>query len=216
MDPMEISDSLEPIENKDAIDLSDNSSERANNIQVFADETAELVDNQDCSDSNSDLKALKARLEELEEFRRNEENKYNRLLADFHNLRSRTSKEVQLGVELAEKHVLLEVLQVLDSFNRCLSADYHDFAVFRKGVGLIQKQFYDTLRRLKVTEIEIQVGDMFDAHVAEALTTINTTAYPEGSVVDVCEKGFKIGDQLLRPARVVVAQGDSSYEDVLA
>jgi len=211
---MEVNNSPEPVENRDAIDLSDNGSERYDDIQVFADETAESADAQNHSDSNSELKAFKARIRELEESHRNEENKYNRLLADFQNLRSRTSKEIQLGVELAEKRILLEVLQVLDSFNRCLGSAYHDSADFRKGVDLIQKQFYDTLRRLKVTEIEIQIGDMFDAHVAEALTTLNTTAYPEGSVADVCEKGFRIGDQLLRPAKVVVAHGAGSSEYV--
>ena len=211
---MEISDTLEPLESEDVISLSDDSSGKAMDIQAFADEVADSLDGRGNDGSNSELKALKVKIEEMEESRRSEENKYNRLLADFQNMRNRASKEIQLGVEQAEKRILLEVLQVLDSFNRCLSADDSDFTDFRKGVGLIQKQFYDTLRRLKVTEIEIKAGDMFDAHIAEALTTLNTTAFPEGSVVDVCEKGFNIGDQLLRPARVVVAHGGCSSEDM--
>ena len=207
---MEINDTLEPIESGDVINLSGDSSEKAIDIQAFADEVSDLLDGRGNGSLNSELKALEAKITELEKSHRNEENKYNRLLADFQHMRNRASKEVQSGVELAEKRILLEVLQVLDSFNRCLSVDYHDFADFRKGVGLIQKQFYDTLRRLKVTEIEIKVGDAFDAHIAEALTTLNTTDFPEGSIVDVCEKGFRMGDQLLRPARVVVARDGGS------
>lgn len=77
---------------------------------------------------------------------------------------------------------------------------------FRTGIALIQRQFDDALRRQNVIEIECKAGDTFDPHFAEALTSLDTEDYPEGCVVDVCEKGYKLGDQLLRPARVVVAR----------
>jgi len=213
---METPDSLKPTGGEENLpDISGDGavSCEASNNQAFRD--SDLIEDQGNDDSDSKINALNVKVKELENSLRNEENKYTRLLADFQNLRNRTSKEVQLGVELATKQILLEVLQVLDSFNRCLNSTYQDIAGFRTGVALIQKQFYDTLRRLKVSEIEIQVGDAFDAHIAEALTKINTTAYPDGSVVDVCEKGFKIGDQLLRPAKVVVAHDDSSPEHLM-
>jgi len=218
MDSMGINDSFEPTGSEEnVLDLSDDSSASgdASDFQTFANGIENLIDDQGNTDSGPDLKVLNARVKELENSLRNEENKYTRLLADFQNFRNRTSKEVQLGVDLATKQILLDVLQVLDSFNRCLNSNSQDIADFRNGVGLIQKQFYDTLRRLKVSEIEIQVGDAFDAHIAEALTTINTTTHPDGSVVDVCEKGFKIGDQLLRPARVVVARDSGSPDNLM-
>jgi molecular chaperone GrpE len=215
---MGINYSSEPTGGKEnVLDLSDDNSAsgEAADMQSFAGGISELTDDRDNTDSASELKALNARVKELENSLLNEENKYTRLLADFQNLRNRTSKEVQLGKELASKEILLEVLQVLDSFNRCLGSAYQDITDFRTGVGLIQKQFYDILRRLRVSEIEIQVGAPFDVHIAEALTNIDTTDYPDGSVVDVCEKGFKIGDQLLRYAKVVVARGGSSPENLM-
>ncbi|MDR0499262.1 MAG: nucleotide exchange factor GrpE [Holophagales bacterium] len=216
MDSTEINGSSEPIKgDENVIDLSSDTSGDASDLQTFADGIADLIDDQGNADSASELKALKSRVKELEDSLHSEENKYARLFADFQNLRNRTSKEIQLGVELAVKQILLEVLQILDSFNRCLTSTYQEVTDFRTGVGLIQKQFYDALRRLKVSEIEIQIGDTFDAHVAEALTMLDTTAYPEGSIVDICEKGFRIGDQLLRPARVVVARGNNSPENLM-
>jgi molecular chaperone GrpE len=137
-------------------------------------------------------------------------------LADFQNFRNRTARDIQLGIELAEKQILVDMLQVLDSINRCMNSSYRDIEDLRTGVELIKKQFYDTLRRQKVSEIEIQVGDTFDAHFAEALTALDTTDFPEGSVVDVCEKGFRRGEQLLRPARVVVARRSDPVEHELA
>jgi len=211
---METNDSLEFSGGEgNVLGISDDStaSGEAPDFQPFPDG----IGDQGSTDSGSDLKSLNAKVKELENSLRNEENNYTRLLADIQNERNRTSKEVQLKVEQATKQILLDVLKVLDSFNRCLNSTYQDVADFRTGVGLIQKQFYDTLRSLKVSEIEIQVGDAFDAHVAEALTTIDTTAHPDGSVVDVYEKGFKIGDQLLRPAKVVVARGSDSPENLV-
>jgi molecular chaperone GrpE len=202
-------DSLEPIEGEDnVLDRSGDSPEEDLDVQTFVDGHGNAV-------SASELKTLKARVKELESSLHNEENKYTRLFADFQNSRNRASKEIQLATEQVSKQILIEVLQVLDSFNRCLSSPYKDIEDFRIGVSLIQKQFYDTLRRLKVSEIEIKIGDAFDAHVAEALTILETAAYQEGSIVDICEKGFKIGDQLLRPARVVVARGNGSPENIM-
>jgi len=203
-------DSMAPIEGENLMEISDEGSSGALDLQAFADEVADFVDAREKPDSDSGTNPLKARVAELEEVVRQEENNYKRLLADFQNMRNRASREVQSAVEQAEKQILLEVLQVLDSFNRCLGSSYKSIEDFRAGVDLIEKQFLSVLRRLKVSEIEISKGDMFDAHVAEALTAIDIPSLPDGSVADICEKGYKIGDQLLRPARVVVARGGNS------
>ena len=157
--------------------------------------------------------ALAQKIAELEEALGKEENKYKRLLADFQNSRNRTAKDINTAVEQAERQILLDMLRLLDSFNRCLSSAYHDIADFRTGVELIQKQFCGALRRLEVSEIEINVGDVYDAHTAEALTTLDTQDYPEGCIVDICEKGYRFGGHLLRPARVVVASSGGSSND---
>jgi molecular chaperone GrpE len=153
----------------------------------------------------SEPDALRARLSEAEGALAEAEGRYMRLLADFQNHRNRQARDVQLGVEQAERQTLLEVLQVMDSFRRCLGSNYGSVEDFRAGVGLIERQFDAALRRLGVSEIDIGAGDAFDAHVAEALTTIAAPGLPPGSIVDVCEKGYRVGERLLRPARVVVA-----------
>jgi molecular chaperone GrpE len=174
-------------------------------LQAFAD-GIDVSDTQKDIDSDQVLKALGAKIAELEELRREDDNKYNRLLADYQNLHNRTAREIKSGVEQAERQILLEILQVLDSFNRCSGSTYQSIQDFRAGVDIIGKQFLTTLRRLKVSEVEINVGEALDPHIAEALTAVDTPDHPQGSIVDVCEKGYKIGDQLLRPAKVVVAR----------
>jgi molecular chaperone GrpE len=151
-----------------------------------------------------------ARLLEAEGALAEERNRYLRLQADFQNWRNRFAKDVQLGVEQAERKILLETLQVMDSFRRCLGSNYGGVEDFRAGVGLIERQFDAALRKLGVSEIEMSAGDAFDAHVAEALTTIEMVGFAPGSVVDVSERGYRIGERLLRPARVVVAAGEGA------
>ncbi len=129
---------------------------------------------------------------------------HKRLAADFNNFRNRAQRDIQLSVEQAERKLLNEVLPVLDSFERALEASYPDLDAFRNGVELIRKQFHDALRRNGVEPVQLNLGDPFDALTSEALTTMTNPALPDGSVAAVYEKGFKLRDVLLRPARVVV------------
>jgi len=127
-----------------------------------------------------------------------------RLAADFNNFRNRAQRDIALAVEQAERRILLEMLAVLDNFDRGLSATYHDVEAFRSGVELIRKQFLEALRRLNVEVTPLQVGDPFDALHAEALTTFSDPGLPDGAVAAIYERGFNLKGQLLRAARVVV------------
>ncbi len=129
---------------------------------------------------------------------------HKRLAADFNNFRNRAQRDIQLSVEQAERRLLNEILPVLDSLERSLEATYPDLDAFRSGVELIRKQFLDALRRTGVEPLTLPLGDPFDALTSEALTTMTNPNLPDGSVAAVYEKGFKLRDQLLRPARVVV------------
>jgi molecular chaperone GrpE len=205
MDKMEANEFTEPAEGG-PIDLQGNHPEEGRDLHALADTAAGSIAGEG---DNGELEPLRQKVKELEESLRSEDDKYKRLLADFQNFRNRASKDIQMGIEQSEKRIMLEVLQVFDSFNRCMGSPYSSIEALRAGVELIRKQFYDTLRRLGVSEIEINLGDIFDAHIAEALTTIDTANFPEGSIVDVCEKGFNFGGRLLRPAKVVVARGNN-------
>jgi molecular chaperone GrpE len=127
-----------------------------------------------------------------------------RLAADFNNFRNRANRDIQMSVDQAEKRILVEILPVLDSFERSLESTYQDVDGFRSGVELIRKQFFDALRRIQVEPLPVQVGDLFDAKNAEALTTLSNPDLPDGAIAAVYEKGFSLREQLLRPARVVV------------
>ncbi len=137
---------------------------------------------------------------------------HKRLAADFNNFRNRANRDISLAVEQNERRVLGEILPVLDNLERSLDATYTDMESFRNGIELIHKQFYDALRRLGAEPITLQLGDPFDALTSEALTTMTNPDLPDGSVAAVYEKGFKLRDALLRPARVVVnrAPGEGS------
>jgi molecular chaperone GrpE len=127
-----------------------------------------------------------------------------RLAADFNNFRNRAQRDIALAVEQAERKILLEMLGVLDNFDRGLSATYQDLDSFRSGVELIRKQFLESMRRLNVEQLPLQVGDPFDALNAEALTTFADPNLPDGAVAAIYERGFNLKGQLLRAARVVV------------
>lgn len=129
---------------------------------------------------------------------------HRRLAADFNNFRNRAQRDIALAVEQAERKILLEMLPVLDNFERGLGASYQDVESFRSGVELIRKQFQEALRRMNVEPLSIKIGDPFDALHAEALTTFSDPGLPDGAVAAIYEQGFNLKGQLLRAARVVV------------
>jgi molecular chaperone GrpE len=129
---------------------------------------------------------------------------HRRLAADFNNFRNRAQRDIALAVEQSERKILLEMLAVLDNFDRGLGATYQDFDTFRAGVELIRKQFLEALRRLSVDQLPLQVGEPFDALNAEALTTFADPNLPDGAVAAIYERGYNLRGQLLRAARVVV------------
>jgi len=197
-------------------------------LQKFADEAAEQVGSDLGSEDDVNglinkelertLEEARTRIQDLEKREQEYMDKHHRLLADFSNYRNRTTREIQMAVDLEVKKLLTEILPVMDNFERSLESTYPSLETFQGGVALIQKQFQDVLRKIGVTPVELKVGDPFDAQHAEALTTMANPALPDGSVAAVYEKGYNLNGALLRPARVVVnsvedgAQGSASAQ----
>ncbi len=129
---------------------------------------------------------------------------YKRLKAEYLNFRDRAARDTQVALNQADRKVLLEIVPVLDNFERSLDAVYPDLEGFKGGIELIRKQFLDALRRVGVEPVLLNIGDPFDALHAEALTTLTNTDLPDGAVAAIYERGYSLRDQLLRPARVVV------------
>jgi len=126
-----------------------------------------------------------------------------RLAADFENYKKRVARERQEYVALANERLVLELLPILDDLERALAAaEQHEEAKLEEGVALVHRSLASLLERNGVQPIE--TDGRFDPHVHEALLSQPSEA-DEGSVIDVVQKGYKLGERVVRPARVVVA-----------
>jgi molecular chaperone GrpE len=133
-----------------------------------------------------------------------------RVAAEFENYRKRMAREQAEFTVRANERLVKELLPVLDDLGRALeAAEKHEEAKLEEGVRLVHRQLAELLRKEGLAEIE--TDGKFDPHVHEALLTQPSEA-PEGSVIDVVQKGYKLGERVLRPARVVVAAAPPEVE----
>ncbi|MCE1228606.1 MAG: nucleotide exchange factor GrpE [Firmicutes bacterium] len=220
-------DFLPPAEN--TVDLTLEGLEGVDDLQALADEVAEITPDprhrsmapvprsvEEVSDPvfqelEQEMQETTRKLIDAEKREAEQIEKHHRLLADFANYRNRTTRDIQLAVDNSERKLLLDLLPVLDNFERCISATYPTVDDFRNGVGLIHKQFLDTLKRMGVERLETQVGETFDAQFAEALTTTADPNLPDGAIASIFERGYLLRNQLLRPARVVVNHAPDAH-----
>jgi molecular chaperone GrpE len=126
-----------------------------------------------------------------------------RLAAEFDNFRKRSAREQAAFAERANERIVKELIPVLDDLGRALeAASEHEEAKLEEGVRLTHRALANLLAKEGLAEIE--TDGKFDPHVHEALLSQPSEA-EEGSVIEVVQKGYKLGDKVLRPARVVVA-----------
>ena len=135
-----------------------------------------------------------------------EKDKYIRLFAEFENYKRRTTKERIESFKTANQEVLQALLPVVDDFDRAMieikKTDDNPLIV---GVELIQEKLKNTLISKGLEEVEIKAGDIFDADFAEAITQIPSPSPNfKGKIVDVIEKGYKLGDKIIRFPKVVI------------
>ena len=128
-----------------------------------------------------------------------------RLAADFENYKKRAARERAEYVARANERLLKELLPILDDLERALnSAEEHEEAQLEEGVRLVHRSLASLLQRNGVEEISTE--GKFDPHVHEALLAQPTDDREHGDVLDVIQKGYKLGDLVVRPARVIVAE----------
>ena len=133
-----------------------------------------------------------------------------RLAAEFDNYRKRSAREQAVQATRANERLVKELLPILDDLERALSAaEQHEEAQLEEGVRLVHRSLASLLERQGVKEIATE--GKFDPHVHEALLTQPSEA-EEGSVIDVVQKGYKLGERVVRPARVVVAAPPAQEE----
>jgi molecular chaperone GrpE len=128
-----------------------------------------------------------------------------RLKAEFDNYRKRVARDQQELAARAHERLLKELVPILDDLERGLeAAAQHQEAQLEEGVRLVHRSLGDLLAREGLTEIE--TDGKFDPHTQEALLS-QPSDEDEGHVIQVLQKGYKLGDRVVRPARVVISQG---------
>ena len=144
--------------------------------------------------------------DELREDLAKEKEKFLRLFAEFENYKKRTSKERMDLFKTAGQEVIVAMLPVVDDFDRALNElSKSDDKVTFKGVELIANKLRETLKSKGLEEVKVKQGDAFDAEVHDAITQIPAPKKKlKGKIIDVVEKGYKLGDRIIRHPKVVV------------
>ncbi|MFZ0489960.1 MAG: nucleotide exchange factor GrpE [Salegentibacter sp.] len=147
--------------------------------------------------------------EQLKEDVQKEKDKFLRLFAEFENYKKRTSRERLELFKTANQEVMSAMLPVLDDFDRALNeirktTEENDLL---KGVELIHNKFSETLRSKGLEPMNVQEGDAFDADIHEAITQIPAPSDDlKGKIVDVVERGYKLGERIIRYPKVVTGK----------
>ena len=144
-----------------------------------------------------------------EEVLQAEKDKFLRLFAEFENYKKRTTRERIELFKTAGQEVMTSLLPVVDDFERALShiEENKETEELRKGVLLIYQKLYNTLEQKGLSKVETNAGDTFDAEIHEAITQIPAPSKDlKGKVIDCVEKGYKLGDKIIRYPKVVIGQ----------
>tara|TARA_B100000963_G_scaffold47191_1_gene35476 strand:+ start:4475 stop:5005 length:531 start_codon:yes stop_codon:yes gene_type:complete len=149
-----------------------------------------------------------SQLKNLKEDLALEKEKYLRLFAEFENFKKRTAKERLDLFKTANQEVIISLIPVLDDFKRAVLQIENDINGFdKKGVELIYNKFNDSLKSNGLEETKIEVGDVFNPDLHEAISQIKATnENQKGKIIDVIELGYKLGEKIIRYPKVVVGQ----------
>ena len=159
--------------------------------------------NGDAEDTNTETSSKESTQEALAL----EKDRYLRLFAEFENYKRRTSKERIELFKTASHDVMVALLPVLDDFDRALKELEKSDNALLEGVMLIRNKFFETLKQKGLALIETQAGTTFDADLHEAITQIPApTQEMKGKIIDVIEKGYMLGEKIIRYPKVVIGQ----------
>lgn len=149
--------------------------------------------------TESEADKLKMALENLN-------NQYLRLAADFENYRKRQAQEREALLKYGAEECMKKVLEVVDNFDRALTMvdKIEDLDKMKETFQVLNKQLMDSLTKLGLEQIK-SVGEQFDPNIHEAVMQTPTEEHPEDTVINELQKGYKLGEKVLRPAMVAVA-----------
>lgn len=180
--------------------MSTENTDNLENIEIEGNNTENVND----SVNNVELAVEEQLKEELSK----EKDKFLRLFAEFENYKRRTSREKLEMLTTASEGVLSSLLPVLDDFDRALAQVElsEEVKEHLTGFSLISNKFNDILASKGLELVKIEKGDLFNADIAEAITQIPAGDDLKGKIVDVIEKGYKLGDKIIRFPKVVIGQ----------
>lgn len=179
---------------------------KADEIYESISEEQGNIDNESEQDETVNEEGTATLEEQLKQDLANEKDKFLRLFAEFENYKKRTSKERMDLFKTAGQEVIVSLLPVLDDFERALNelAKSDDKEMF-KGVELINGKLRETLKSKGMEEVGAKQGDTFDAEIHDAITQIPAPNKKlRGKIIDVVERGYKLGDRIIRHPKVVV------------
>ncbi|RMB56166.1 nucleotide exchange factor GrpE [Dokdonia sinensis] len=168
----------------------------------------QLVQEADTDENQAESKDERTELEIAQDELAAEKDKFLRLFAEFENYKRRTTKERIELYKTAGQEVIQSLLPVVDDFDRAMNEiEKAKDKELAKGVGLIASKLKETLKSKGLEEVSVRSGDTFNADIHEAITQIPAPSKKlKGKIVDVIEKGYKLGDKVIRFPKVVTGQ----------
>ena len=156
-------------------------------------------------DEGDEVRTTGDRLADLEKEIQEKENLYLRSLADLDNYRKRVEREIKEVERRTKKALLTDILEVVDNLERAIDTEGKHSLSVKEGVRAIHRQMLDILKRYGVVQIK-SLGKEFDPHYHEAAGTIESETFPSGAVGAELRKGYLMGEDLLRPSRVLIVK----------
>ena len=196
------------VNNKD--NKGDSENAMTDEIKETEQETQEIVEETENTEETvqeeSTEETKESEAEKLKLALDNLNNQYLRLAADFENYRKRQAQEREALLKYGAEECMKKVLEVVDNFDRALTMvdKIDDLEKMKETFQVLNKQLMDSLTKLGLEQIKC-VGEQFDPNVHEAVMQTPTDEHPEDTVINELQKGYKLGEKVLRPAMVAVA-----------
>lgn len=171
--------------------------------EEIIEDAAEEIPEEQADGETANEESLEDKVKALEEAAAADKDKYLRLLAEYDNFRKRSLKEKLDASAEATARAAVEVISVIDNFERAMAAECSD-ENYKKGVEMIYGQFAEVIKKLGVEEIDA-LGKEFNPNLHNAVSQIEDESLGENTVSQVYQKGYKLGDRVIRCAMVVVA-----------
>lgn len=174
-----------------------------NNDEEIKNEEIENTENNDAetTESETDIES-----EKLKQDFENLNNQYLRLAADFENYRKRQAQEREALLKYGAQECMKKIIEVVDNFDRAMQSveKIDNIDKMKETFFVLNKQLNESLIKLGLEQIK-SVGEKFDPNIHEAVMQTPTEEYPEETIINELQKGYKLGDKVLRPALVNVA-----------